>query len=87
MFGLGTQELVIILVIVLVLFGANRLPDLARSLGSSMKEFKKGVNDGKTDDACKKLDDLDKTAARKLTDPQYAVLLPAVQAARSAIGC
>jgi len=51
MFGLGTQELVIILVIVLVLFGANRLPDLARSLGSSMKEFKQGVNDGKTDDA------------------------------------
>ncbi len=51
MFGLGTQELVIILVIVLVLFGANRLPDLARSLGSSMKEFKKGVNDGKVEDA------------------------------------
>ena len=50
MFGLGTQELVIILVIVLVLFGANRLPDLARSLGSSMKEFKKGVNDGKAED-------------------------------------
>ena len=45
MFGLGTQELLIILVIVLVLFGANRLPDLARSLGSSMKEFKKGMND------------------------------------------
>ena len=50
MFGLGTQELVIILVIVLILFGANRLPDLARSLGSSMKEFKNGVNDGKVDD-------------------------------------
>ena len=32
--------------IVLVLFGANRLPELARSLGSSMKEFKKGVNEG-----------------------------------------
>jgi sec-independent protein translocase protein TatA len=51
MFGLGTQELLIILVIVLVLFGANRLPDLARSLGSSIKEFKKGVNDVKADDA------------------------------------
>jgi sec-independent protein translocase protein TatA len=51
MFGLGTQELVIILVIVLVLFGANRLPDLARSLGSSMKEFKKGINEVKADDA------------------------------------
>ncbi|MGH7354309.1 MAG: twin-arginine translocase TatA/TatE family subunit [Candidatus Rokuibacteriota bacterium] len=45
MFGLGTQELLIILVIVLVLFGASRLPDLARSLGGSLKEFKKGMND------------------------------------------
>jgi len=50
MFGLGTQELVIILVIVLILFGANRLPDLARSLGSSVKEFKKGVNEVKAED-------------------------------------
>jgi sec-independent protein translocase protein TatA len=45
MFGLGYQELLIILVIVLILFGANRLPELARSLGSSMKEFKKGMNE------------------------------------------
>jgi sec-independent protein translocase protein TatA len=51
MFGLGTQELVIILVIVLILFGANRLPDLARSLGSSVKEFKKGVTEVKAEDA------------------------------------
>jgi sec-independent protein translocase protein TatA len=42
MFGLGYQELLLILVIVLILFGAQRLPDLARSLGSSVKEFKKG---------------------------------------------
>jgi len=54
MFGLGTQELVIILVIVLILFGANRLPDLARSLGSSVKEFKKGVNEVKSEDAPRK---------------------------------
>ena len=45
MFGLGYQELLLILVIVLILFGANRLPELARSLGSSVKEFKKGVTD------------------------------------------
>ena len=51
MFGLGTQELVIILVIVLILFGANRLPDLARSLGSSVKESKKGVTEVKGEDA------------------------------------
>jgi sec-independent protein translocase protein TatA len=49
MFGLGYQELLIILVIVLVLFGAQRLPDLARSLGSSVKEFKKGVAEVKDD--------------------------------------
>ena len=48
MFGLGYQELLIILVIVLILFGANRLPELARSLGSSVKEFKKGVNEVKS---------------------------------------
>ena len=49
MFGLGYQELLIILVIVLILFGASRLPDLARSLGSSVKEFKKGVNEVRDD--------------------------------------
>lgn len=49
MFGLGYQELLIILVIVLLLFGAQRLPDLAKSLGSSVKEFKKGVAEVKDD--------------------------------------
>ena len=51
MFGLGYQELLIILVIVLVLFGARRLPELARSLGSSVKEFKKGVSEMQKDDS------------------------------------
>jgi sec-independent protein translocase protein TatA len=58
MFGLGYQELLLILVIVLILFGAQRLPDLARSLGSSVKEFKKGVNELKDDSpAAAKKDD------------------------------
>ena len=51
MFGLGYQELLLILVIVLILFGAQRLPDLANSLGSSVKEFKKGINEVTKDDA------------------------------------
>lgn len=41
--NLGAPELVIILTIVLLLFGANRLPGLARGLGSAMHEFRKGA--------------------------------------------
>ncbi len=43
MFGIGTQELIIFLIIVLVLFGGSRIPNIARSLGKSITEFKKGV--------------------------------------------
>lgn len=46
MFGLRPTELLIILAIILLLFGARKLPDLARSLGSSAKEFRKGLEDG-----------------------------------------
>ncbi len=43
-------ELIIILVVVLLLFGAAKLPQLARSLGASAKEFRKGVEDGVDED-------------------------------------
>jgi len=39
----GTQELLIVLLIVLLIFGARKLPELARSLGASAKEFRKGI--------------------------------------------
>ena len=49
--GVGTQELLIVLLIVLLIFGARKLPDLARSLGASAKEFRKGIAEGSEDDA------------------------------------
>ena len=41
--GIGGPELLIILVIILLLFGAKKLPELAKGLGKSMKEFKKAA--------------------------------------------
>lgn len=46
MFGLKPLELGIIVLILLLLFGASKLPKLARSLGSSAREFRKGVEEG-----------------------------------------
>ena len=51
MFGLKGQELLIVLLIVLLVFGARKLPDLARSLGASAKEFRKGIEEGTQDDS------------------------------------
>lgn len=45
MFGLGTQELIIILIIVLVLFGASRLPEIGRGIGQAIKNFKKATSE------------------------------------------
>ena len=44
-FGFGGQELILLLIIVLVLFGGTKLPSLARGLGQSIKEFKKHSRD------------------------------------------
>ena len=46
-FGLGWPELTIILVIVLVIFGAGRVPEIGRALGRGIKEFRGSVSDVK----------------------------------------
>ena len=49
--SLGTSELIIILIIVLLVFGGAKLPKLARSLGQAQKEFKEGLSeDGSEED-------------------------------------
>ena len=51
MFGgrVGLGELLIILAVILLLFGATKLPQLARSMGKSVNEFKKGMKEGEED--------------------------------------
>jgi len=44
--GMGMQELVIVLVVVVLLFGSSKLPKLARGLGEAQSEFKKGQSAG-----------------------------------------
>lgn len=47
--NIGTTELVVIFLVVLLFFGARRLPELARGLGKSMKEFKKATSEAEED--------------------------------------
>jgi sec-independent protein translocase protein TatA len=45
MFGLGMQELIVILIIVLVLFGATRLPEIGKGIGQAIRNFKKATSE------------------------------------------
>jgi sec-independent protein translocase protein TatA len=48
--NLGSSELIIVLIIVLLVFGGSQLPKLAKNLGKAQKEFKDGLADGMKDD-------------------------------------
>lgn len=62
---LGGWEIVLILAVVLLLFGAKKLPELARGLGSGIKEFKKATREV-TDEIQNAADDVPQPPARKL---------------------
>lgn len=63
MFGnLGAGEIILILLVILILFGAKKIPELARGIGKGMSEFKKGIKDVEdeiktSDTESKKIDD------------------------------
>lgn len=72
MFGIGFQEMLVILVVVLIFFGPKRLPDLAKSLGKGIAEFKKasdevrqGINEAMKEETAPK----DETAAKDEAAP------------------
>jgi sec-independent protein translocase protein TatA len=54
-FGIGTPELLILLVVLLLVFGAKRLPEMGRSLGKGMREFKDSVSGKEVDDTTPEL--------------------------------
>ncbi|MBL8007922.1 MAG: twin-arginine translocase TatA/TatE family subunit [Ignavibacteria bacterium] len=60
MFGLGTPEIILIAIVLLVLFGAKKIPELMQGLGKGIKEFKKASSDIEKDITSS--DDKDKTA-------------------------
>lgn len=55
MFGLGTQELLIVLALIMIVFGAGKLPQIGSSLGKGVRNFKQGVGDA--GDEVKKMED------------------------------
>ncbi len=57
MFGMGTWEIMVIMVAILLLFGSKRIPEVARSLGKGINELKKAAEDIKKD---LKIDDIDR---------------------------
>lgn len=54
MFGLGSGELIAIVVVLFLLFGATRLPQLAKSLGQSRKAFKEGMREAEEEEKAEK---------------------------------
>lgn len=60
MFGLGTTEIILVVLVLVLLFGAKKIPELMKGLGSGIKEFKKASNAEDDDKDKKELTDNNK---------------------------
>ena len=58
MFGIGMPELLVILVIILVIFGAGKLPEIGKGLGKGIRNFKKGINEVDSEDTLSKQNEI-----------------------------
>ncbi len=65
MLGLGMQELIIVLIIVVILFGASRLPELGKGMGSFIKNFKKATSEPEEIDVTPKEEAEDSSKAKE----------------------
>jgi sec-independent protein translocase protein TatA len=63
-FGIGAWEMVILLLVLLLVFGAKRLPEMGRSLGKGMREFKDSVSGNDPDDGPAELPPADTTRSQ-----------------------
>ena len=54
MFGIGMPELVVIMVIIMIIFGANKLPQMGAGLAKGIRNFKKGIDEKEESDAAPK---------------------------------
>ena len=72
--SIGMPELIIGLVVILLLFGAKRVPELARGLGSGVREFKKGTTEGEVEDKKKEEEQEEQIEASKSENDDEARL-------------
>lgn len=73
MFGLGTPEIIGIVILLFLLFGATRLPQLAKSLGQSRKAFKEGMREAEEEErAEKQLSSVEKPQITQMSDDALA---------------
>ena len=75
LFNIGGGEIILILAIVLILFGAKKLPELAKGLGQGIKEFKKATHNA-SEGMREAMAESPPTVPRRLSQPQSSLLTP-----------